>query len=234
MTMPQNAASLLTSVFGLMKGLKLPWHRRRLTKEARRDICAVIKILQSNHGRGYFSYEHLPYADDIYTDASKERRFAGGGFVSMDGTYDWWEYGSSLKRRPIAYLEGDAVVRAVENLKDKLRGKRVRIFCDNQSFTFSLRKGRSKADALNSLVRSLFELSSELQCIFEPHWISTHCNVMADYLSRNRCGDFLAHVREHYPGISFKRCGDGDIHAAYQQHTKMHHLTPIMRSGQRG
>ena len=207
MTMPPSAACLLTSIFALMRGLKLPWHRRRLTSAARKDLRTVISILESNHGRGYFSYDHMEYAPDVYTDASKERKFAGGGFVSDDGFYDFWTYGASARRNHIAYLEGDAVVRAVRQLGDRLQGKKLRIYIDNQSFCFSLRKGRSNSDKLNHLVRELFELSAQYDCVFEPHWISTHDNVLADALSRDKFDEFKGLWRRARAGVRLKRCG---------------------------
>jgi hypothetical protein len=148
----------------------------------------------------------MEYAPDVYTDASKEHKFAGGGFVSDDGLYDFWTYGSSARRNHIAYLEGDAVVRAVRQLGPGLRGKKLRIFIDNQSFCFSLRKGRSNSEKLNSLVRDLFELSAAYDCVFEPHWISTHANGMADALSRDKLDEFTSLWSRARPGVRLERC----------------------------
>ena len=46
------------------------------------------------------------------------------------------------------------------------------------------------SDKLNHLVRELFELSAQYDCVFEPHWISTHDNVLADALSRDKFDEF--------------------------------------------
>ena len=214
MTMPPSAACLLTSIFSLMKGLKLPWHRRRLTAEARKDIQAVAKILESNHGRGYFCYDHMPYAPDIYSDASKDRRFAGGGFVTTDGLYDHWEYGSSKKRQAIAYLEADAVLQAVTAMGERLRGKKQRLFIDNTSVAFAIKKGRSSS-ALNGVMRQLYLLAATYDCVFEPHWISTHDNVWADHLSRARVGDFNIEWKRAGSGLSLTRCTDRCTPSSY-------------------
>ena len=40
MTFPRGAACLVMSMFALTVGLTLPWHRRRVTKAARGDMCA--------------------------------------------------------------------------------------------------------------------------------------------------------------------------------------------------
>jgi len=60
---------------------------------ARQDLLLLIEVLEAN--LGYFSYEHFEWAPAVYIDASKESRFAGGGFFSADGFYDFWEYGSA-------------------------------------------------------------------------------------------------------------------------------------------
>ena len=148
----------------------------------------------------------MQYAPDLYTDASKEQKFAGGGFVSDDGLYDYWTYGASARRNHIAYLEGDAVVRAVRQLGARLQGKKLRIFIDNQSFCFSLRKGRSNSEKLNDLVRQLFELSAQYDCVFEPHWISTHSNVLADALSRDKLDEFKSLWDGTRSGVRLQRC----------------------------
>ena len=184
MTMPPGATVYLASVLSLMKGLKLPWHKRRLTREAKLDLHLLIEVLESNLGRGYFSHTHFEWAPAVYTDASKESRFAGGGFLSADGFYDFWEYGSADRHKHIHTLEGDAVLRAARALAPRWRSKRVPFFIDNSAFQLSFKKGRSKSPELNGLLRKLFLISVQFDCLFVPQWISTHNNVAADALSR--------------------------------------------------
>ena len=66
----------------------------------------------------------------MWTDASKQARYSGGGWVSACGAYDWFKYGSRAARRPIDFLEGDTVVACVERLAHKWRGCVVRFFID--------------------------------------------------------------------------------------------------------
>ena len=57
----------------------------------------------------------------MWTDASKQSRYTGGGWVSACGAYDYFKYGSRAARQPIDFLEGDTVVACVERLAG-LRG----------------------------------------------------------------------------------------------------------------
>lgn len=198
LTMPPRAIVYLGNLLQLMRGLKLPWHRRRLTSEVRRDLRMLIAVLESNHGRGYFSYDQFGRAPALYTDAAKERSHTGGGYFSECGRYAHWKFGSRVARKHIDALEGLAVLRAAEDLGPTWRGKVVPVFCDNSAFERSLYKGRSKASRLNIILRQLFLLSVKYDCIFEPHWISTHDNIAADALSRCNIKKFKAHICEHY------------------------------------
>ena len=196
MTMPPGATVYLANLLALMAGLKLPWHKRRVTREARRDLRLLIEVLEANLGRGYFSHDHFGWAPRVFTDASKESRFAGGGFFSEDGSYDYWEYGAADRRRHIHTLEGDAVLRAARALAPRWKHKRVPISIDNSAFQLSFKKGRSKASELNTILRELFLISSKYDCLFVPQWISTTDNVCADALSRGQLPRFYEAANE--------------------------------------
>ena len=59
MTLPPGSACLAASLFELMSGLKLPWHRRRTTRRLRADFMLVHELLSANLGRGHYSYAHF-------------------------------------------------------------------------------------------------------------------------------------------------------------------------------
>ena len=40
----------------------------------------------------------------MWTDASKQARYTGGGWVSACGAYDYFKYGSRAARHPIDFL----------------------------------------------------------------------------------------------------------------------------------
>ena len=213
LTMPPGALIYLTGILKMMRGLKLPWHKRRVTAEVRHDLRLLIAALETNGGRGYFAFDTFGRAPAVYTDAAKERSHTGGGFFATSGEYDYWQYGSSLRRQPIDYLEGDAFRRAAYALGHTWKKCVVPVYIDNTAFCYSLRKGRSKADRLNEILRELFLISIKYECVFEPHWISTHDNVGADALSRGDMPRFVEWVREHYGrGLRLSRVGEHGAH----------------------
>lgn len=206
LTMPPGSNIFLSRLLPLMRGLTMPWHKKRMTAGAREDLKSIIQALECNAGRGYFCYEHLPWADALYTDAMKNAETAAWGWASADGRYDYGVYGSAQKRQPIDALEGDAVLRASTVLGESWAGKRVPLFIDNTSFQLSFVKGRSRVERLNTILRRLYLISVKYDCVFVPYWISTHDNVGADALSRSNFGEFDAWARVSFPGVSFYRC----------------------------
>ena len=92
-----------------MAGLRLPWHKRRLTKAVRGDFRFVHRLLSMNLGRGYYAYSNFKRAPPCQMDASKSKGYTGGGFVSQCGVYDVVKYGSRACRRLIDELESDVV-----------------------------------------------------------------------------------------------------------------------------
>ena len=205
MTMAPGATIFLSRLIAMTRGLTMPWHRRRVTAGARDDIKAIIKALEFNSGRGYFDYDHLPWAPEVWTDAMKDAHYAAWGWVSADGQFNFGKFGSSSSHKPIDFLEGDAVLRAARSLGGGWRGKRVLIHIDNSAFQLSFKKGRSKVERLNVLLRSLHLLAAQFDCIFVPVWISTHDNVGADALSRSRFDEFDAWFAAACPGVRSHR-----------------------------
>ena len=132
MTMPPGATVYLANVLAIMSGLRLPWHRRRLTREAKRDLQLLADVLE-----------------------------AGGQALAPR----WYK-------------------------------KRVPIYIDNSSFQLSFKKGRSRSADLNKVLRELFWISCKYNCLFDPRWISTHQNGLADALSRHQLQRFFA-AAEH-------------------------------------
>ena len=97
---------LVSFVFELMSGLKLAWHRRRTTRRLRADFMLVHKLLSANLGRGHYSYAHFRTAPAVRTDASKQARYSGGGWVSACGAFVWFKYGSRAARLPARHRRG--------------------------------------------------------------------------------------------------------------------------------
>ena len=110
-------------------------------------------LLGLNMGKGYFSYSLFGAGPEVRSDASKSGRFAGGGWVSQCGRYDFFSYGSRASRHLIDYLEGDVVTACAASMGHLWRGLRIPFGVDNMAFEASAVKGRSRVSRLNELVR---------------------------------------------------------------------------------
>ena len=184
MTLPPGAACFLANLFALTRGLSLPWQQRRSNRATRADFKIVHDLLLLNLGRGYFSFDQFARAPAVDTDASKEARYAGGGYASRCGRYRLWRYGNHAARQMIDFLEGDTVVVAMQDLGRYWKRCVVPFNIDNSAFQRSAVKGWSRAERLTLLLRQVFVLSIQYEFIGEFHWVSTHVNVYADALSR--------------------------------------------------
>ena len=197
LTFPPGAECVFSSLYEFMRGLILPWQKRRVSRGLRADVEWGASMLRANLGRGYFSYDMFEWVPPAWTDASKSSSYCGGGYVSALGKYFWCVYGTSAARKPIDELEGDMVRAYVEQEGGRhWRRRIVPIYIDNSAFQQSAVKGWSKASRLNDLLKLIFRYSVEFECIFMFYWISTHDNVLADALSRRAGLDaFLHHPR---------------------------------------
>ena len=184
LTLPPGAACLLLGIFLLMAGLRLPWHSRRTNKGVRDDMRWLHKLLRINLGRGFYSLANFGMAPETATDASKSKKYTGGGYVSACGRYGWFKYGTSAARHCIDFLEGDAFTVCFDRMGEFWSHCIVPIRIDNQAFLGSLQKGRSAVERLNVLVREAFAQCLRFQCILQPSWISSEDNLLADLLSR--------------------------------------------------
>ena len=73
MTFPTGAACLVVSMFALMCGLRLPWHRRRAPRTVRRDVRTVIELLKLNLGKGYYSFKDFALGPAVATACAWRR-----------------------------------------------------------------------------------------------------------------------------------------------------------------
>ena len=201
MTLPPGAACLLVNCYRMMSGLKFGWQRKRTSRAERRDYRFVHDLLKYNQGKGYYSYDGFARGPGFRSDASKSRALTAGGWVTEDGFYDWFTYGSSAARKPIDYLEGDTALRCCAFNAQRWTGQLIHGEIDNKAFELSAEAGRSRAERLNNLLRNLFILQLRYGFVLLTSWISSEDNDLADDLSRDRLERFLANA------YSFVWCG---------------------------
>jgi hypothetical protein len=144
-TLPPGAACLLANLFALMRGLSLPWQKRRSSAALRSDVATVAELLELNEGKGFYRFDNFVRVPHVETDASRSGAYmySGGGYFSFCGRYRWFPYGTRASRQPIDYLEGDVVVLALEDLGSRWWDCIVlfRVRVDNWSFQGSAVKG---------------------------------------------------------------------------------------------
>ena len=210
LTLPPGAACLLASMLALIAGLTYPWHRRRTSKQERSDYLFLHRLLKMNMGRGYYSFAGFSWTSPTFSDASREHRFAGGGWVSFDWNsatsgmrselchifYDAYIYGSAARKKCIATLEADSMDRAIQANMARWRMRLVPFGLDNASYWGAAVKGRSGAPALNFYCRRLFEYQIKGEFVLVPFWLSTHLNKFADDLSRDAVDEFRQRLRQ--------------------------------------
>ena len=197
LTLPPGASCLLSNIFLLMVGLSVAWQKRRTTSAERRDYRFLYDILSMNSGRGYYTFERFSEGPTINSDASRSRRYSGGGWVSSWGPFDWWIYGTAARKKPIDFLEGDTVIHCVETQGQTWARRWIPFGVDNQSFMKSAVKGRSRAERLNLLLKRLFVLQVRFDCLLRFFWLSSEDNELADDLSReDGLARFLSVIHE--------------------------------------
>jgi hypothetical protein len=196
MSMPPGAGCLLANIFALMVGLTVAWQKRRTTRKERQDYRYFYDILSLNLGRGYFRTDHFKEGPTVYSDASRSKKYTGGGWCSSAGPYDWWRYGTAAAKKPIDFLEGDTVVHCIESQGPSWRRQWIPFGVDNQSFEKSAEKSWSRAERLNLLLKRLFVLQIKFDCLIRFFWLASEDNSMADPLSReNGLDAFLVEVQ---------------------------------------
>ena len=52
----------------------------------------VRYLLQLNAGMGHYSLSLFAMAATVVSDASRQRNYTGGGYVSQCGMYNFWVY----------------------------------------------------------------------------------------------------------------------------------------------
>ena len=197
LTLPPGASCLLASVFAMMAGLTYAASRRRTTRAERQDYALFRRLLSLNMGRGFYRLDDFRDGRaEVFTDASKSREFTGGGYVTRGAVncFDWWRYGGRTARNPIMVLEGHTAYQCASDCGYLWRGLRVVYHVDNTSFQQSAKKGWSRAVVLNDICKRFFVLQVRHSFIVDWRWISTHDNVWADHLSRNREDAFMHSV----------------------------------------
>ena len=185
----------VADLFALLRAAELsPSQNLTIRRGARRAFLHWRDYLEDWDGKLILHNEHhqRPIAPPIFTDASGGAK-GGGGYVTFRGSYleySRWSHDKVLRRRHINYLEGWAVLKALQRFGPQWQGCDVPLYIDNLVFHDILRKKRSPSTDLNDLMIPILNLCKQYDCRLVPFYISTDSNILADALSRHRLDIF--------------------------------------------
>lgn len=170
--------TFLRRIIDLMKGIKKPYHHRRLNSEARADLLAWSNFIEHFNGKTFFHSGKTCTSQSLhlYTDASNL------GFGCTFGTK--WFYGPFQERwleNPISVREFFPIVLAMEMWGEELSNTSVVIHSDNIVHVINK---TSKDFNLMKLMRRLMVASLKFNIHFHSEHISGLHNIAPDLLSR--------------------------------------------------
>jgi hypothetical protein len=116
---------------------------------------------------------------EFFTDSSK---VGYGGYFGGEWFYGEWEGG--VGDLPITVLEMYTVALALVTWGERLRNRKVVIWCDNQSVTHILTKQASKCGKLSMLLREAVLACLQFNVLIKAKYVRSEANVLADSLSR--------------------------------------------------
>ncbi len=115
------------------------------------------------------------------TDASSK----AGGYI-VDGVYSFYDFVGDHLDWDINLKEAHVVLCMIEANADLLTGKCVRLYIDNESCFYSMKRKWSKSHSLMMFIYELSHLLMKYRILMYFDWIPSAFNHFADALSRNR------------------------------------------------
>lgn len=179
-----------------MTGLK-QYHHLRVDPELWQDLLVWKEFLKlpSSLCRPFMDFHTTLQADtlDFYTDASKSTTQAGFGIVYGDqwtfGEFPVWVRTNDVVA--IQTLEMYALYVAIRLFAHTLKGRRVKVFCDNQAVCGMINKGTSRCKTCMQFLRSITLISMKHQVRFFAKFVPSLENTRADALSRMEFNRFF-------------------------------------------
>lgn len=187
--------AFLRRLINLTCKVSRPYHRIRLTREARSDITVWHTFTQYFNGKSLFLPITWTNSDTIrlYSDASNM------GFACVFGQ-PWFcgSWPAQMQDFHITFKELFPIVLAVEIWGVALANSKVLFSTDNQAVAHILNRTSSKDSLLMKLVRRLVVTCLTHNILFKAVHIPGSTNVIADLLSRFQ----LPAARRHAPWLA--------------------------------
>lgn len=173
-----------------MIGLK-QHHHLKVDEELREDLTIWKEFLKLKESlcRPFIDFSITLLAEDLdfYTDASLSEKRAAFGIVFGD---DWAqeefpEWVLTEKAVNIQTLEMYALMAGIYLFAHKLRGKRVKIYCDNQAVVAMVNNGTSRCRTCMHFIRLITQVTMFHQVRVFVKYVKSEDNTRADALSRS-------------------------------------------------
>ena len=178
----------LRKFINLMKGLKKPFYRARLTSEVKSDLEMWQEFLESYNGASFFIEENWVEASKLhlFTDASSTLGF--GLILGSSWVYDSWP--EELPELCISVLEMYPIALALLLFSEVLKGKSIIIHTDNEALVHVFNNKSSKDSHILSMLHRIIlvglQYNIRIRAVHIPGYLNTH----ADALSRLEVSKF--------------------------------------------
>ena len=172
----------------LTKGAKRPYHRIRLSKEAKSDMATWLTFLDKFNGKTFFmedKWETSPSLE-LFTDAAGSK-----GYGAIFGKH-WFcrAWPASWTSFNIAFLELFPIVLSLHIWGPLMANKCVAFYTDNAAIVDIINQQTSKHPLVMILVRDLVLKSLTYNILFRACHIPGVHNTGADYISRFQVEQF--------------------------------------------
>ena len=182
--------AFLRRIINLTCGVKVPWHKIRITQGARADLNMWLLFLREYNGVSIIPDQMWVEDRDLefFTDASGSIGF--GGFFGGKWFQGHWPE-NFANSHSITFLEFFPVVVSVVLWAPQLSGKRIVLRSDNEAVVAILNKQTSKCTHVMKLVRFMVLQCLKYNLLFSAKHIPGKLNNIADALSRFQESRFL-------------------------------------------
>jgi hypothetical protein len=174
---------VLRSLIDIQKSLRHPSHRVRLTRQVKLDIRYFCQWCVHFNGVVLLHGNSEPQPDTtVFTDASLE---AGAAYCNGDFLFSNWAADiPSVDPESIYVKELCAILLAYRRWCHNSCNKTVHVFTDNQGALWALRKGLTRNNSANYILREILWISAYFNIVFEVHYIASNDNYVVDSISR--------------------------------------------------
>jgi hypothetical protein len=168
-------------------------HSVYLSEACKEDMYMWNTLLEEWNGVSMFHMgEFISSVDlSIFTDSSSIVGFGGYYREKEEGFLDGWDnHPVPVTPDAMSYRELYPIIVSCAVWGKCWKRKRIKFMCDNQGTVAILRKGSSRCENINKLMRQLAIIATRYNFTFTAQWLSTKVNDHADALSRGNLSLF--------------------------------------------